>query len=132
MTIGPHILSAVPLIMQPSGEATPKRWSDNFYDELDAEFAGFEGCNLVAQHKFTAPWPTWEMHPKGDELVYLIAGDTDFVLWIDGAEQVIRVNQPGSYVVVPRGVWHTARPHMETHMLFITPGEGTLNEVVPG
>ena len=71
------------------------------------------------------------MHPKADEFVYLLSGDIDFVLWIDGAEQVIRVDQPGAYVVVRQGVWHTARPRTATTMLFVTPGEGTQHAETP-
>jgi len=53
------------------------------------------------------------------------------VLWIDETEQTLRVNQPGSYVVVPKRTWHTARPRAPTKMLFVTPGEGTLNAETP-
>ena len=86
---------------------------------------------LVQEFTFDGPWPTWEVHPEGDEFVYLIEGDTDFVLKLGAEEQTLRVNTPGSYVVVPKGVWHTARPHMRTKMLFFTPGEGTLNAETP-
>ena len=43
----------------------------------------------------------------------------------------VRVNVPGSYLVVPKGVWHTARPNAATTLLFVTPGEGTLNAESP-
>ena len=43
----------------------------------------------------------------------------------------IRVSQPGRYVIVPRGHWHTARSFAPTSMLFVTAGEGTRNEVDP-
>jgi hypothetical protein len=36
----------------------------------------------------------------------------------------------GSYVVVPKGVWHTARTSVATRMLFVTPGEGTENRPI--
>jgi len=129
---GPFDLSETRLIMDPSGSATPKPVTPSFYEELGAEFGSFSGLSLVAQNTFEEPWPTWEKHPKADEFVYLLAGDIDFVLWVDGAEQVVRVNQPGSYVVVPQGIWHTARPHAPTTMLFVTPGEGTQNAATPG
>ena len=57
---------------------------------------------------------------------------TYFVLWVDSEEKVVSINEPGSYVIVPRGTWHTARPHEPTDMLFFTPGEGTLNAEQPG
>ena len=80
---------------------------------------------------FSEDWPTWEIHPHGDEFVYLLEGDTDFVLYTEDGEETVRVNEPGSYVVVPQNTWHTARPYAPTKMLFVTPGEGTLNQPSP-
>ena len=129
---GPHPLEAVRYILGPDGMGTNKSVNDNFYAELDADFGSFRGHVLIQTFTFADPWPTWEMHPEGDEFVYLIAGDTDFLLWQDGDERTVRVSEPGTYVVVPKGAWHTARPREETTMLFVTPGEGTLNAEAPG
>jgi len=118
-------------ILSPTGTTHVRELTSDFYQKLDVEFDGFAGHALVARHSFSEAWPTWEMHPKGDELVYLLSGEADFVLWVDGQEDIVRVNQAGHYVVVPRGVWHTVRPHQPTSMLFITPGEGTLNAKHP-
>ncbi len=128
---GPYDLDETRLIMAPDGEATPKKVTPTFFEELDTEFGGFAGHVLFSKFSFSEDWPTWEIHPKGDEAVYLLEGDTDFVLWRDGKETSVRVNGPGSYVVVPKGTWHTARPHAPTTMLFVTPGEGTLNQEEP-
>ena len=96
--------------------------------ELDQDFENFKGHLLIMTHAFSEPWPTWEIHPHGDEFVYLLEGDTDFILRTTDGNETVRVNQPGSYVLVPKGTWHTARPHRPTRLLFVTPGEGTLNE----
>jgi mannose-6-phosphate isomerase-like protein (cupin superfamily) len=128
---GPHNLDAMPFIFGPDGKGTVKADSPDFYQELDAEFNEFKGHTLISHFSFDEPWPSWEMHPKGDEFVYLVEGDTDFVLLRDGREEIVRIRVPGDYVAVPRGVWHTARPNAPTTMLFITPGEGTLNEEEP-
>jgi hypothetical protein len=37
----------------------------------------------------------------------------------------VRLNVPGSYVLIPRATWHTAKVHIPSSVLFITPGEGT-------
>lgn len=129
---GPHPIDSVRFILGPDGSGTSKAVSDNFYAELDEEFENFRGHVLIQRFAFSEPWPTWEVHPEGDEFVYLLEGDTDFLLWEDGEERTVRVSEPGSYVVVPRGAWHTARPHAPTTMLFVTPGEGTLNAKAPG
>ena len=33
--------------------------------------------------------------------------------------------EPGAYVLVPRGTWHTAKTSTRCRMLFVTAGEGT-------
>lgn len=120
-------------IFSPSNLVTLKEVTDSFFPELDQAFPDFENHMLISQHTFDEVWPTWEIHPKGDELVLLLSGDTDLVLSNpDGSETVIRVSGQGDYVVVPKGTWHTARPHAPTSLLFMTPGEGTLNALTPG
>ncbi len=128
---GPHRLTATPVIMTPSGDAVAKPRTETFFQELDRDFANFEGHVLVMTFEFDTPWPTWEVHPHGDEVVYLLEGDTDLLLRLPGGEKTVRVSEPGAYVIVPKGTWHTARPHAPTRMLFVTPGEGTLNETEP-
>jgi mannose-6-phosphate isomerase-like protein (cupin superfamily) len=122
----------VRVILDARGAATLKDVSPTFYEELDADFGGFKGCVLIQEFTFDEPWPTWEVHPHGDEIVMLLSGDVDFILHEKEGDRVVRVDQPGTYVVVPRGVWHTARPRARTTMLFFTPGEGTLNAESPG
>jgi quercetin dioxygenase-like cupin family protein len=124
---GPYDGGTDTVIFQPSGAATVKTMSPTFYEEMEQEFPDFAGHMLIQRYAFTQPWPTWERHPKGDEYVYLLSGDADLVLWQDGQEIVTRVSEPGTYVIVPRDTWHTARPHKPTTMLFVTPGEGTEN-----
>jgi mannose-6-phosphate isomerase-like protein (cupin superfamily) len=128
---GPFDLQSTPLVLGPQGKATPKEMTPDFHAELDREFDRFAGYVLVSQHEFEEAWPSWERHPKGDEMVCLLSGDVDFVLRGEDGEQVVRVDRPGDYVVVPRGVWHTVRPRTRSSMLFVTPGEGTENAESP-
>ncbi|MEP0203523.1 MAG: cupin domain-containing protein [Halioglobus sp.] len=128
---GPYTLSTDAYIMTPDGQGIVKPFGPAFYEEIVADFNEFKGHALVQQFAFSEPWPSWEAHPNGDEMVYLLTGDTDFALWRDGREEVVRISKPGDYVRVPRGLWHTARPHAPTNLLFITPGEGTLHAESP-
>jgi mannose-6-phosphate isomerase-like protein (cupin superfamily) len=128
---GPHNIDSARMILKPDGHAVVKQVTENFYPELESDFGDFHGHVLIQRHEFNSAWPTWEVHPHGDEFVYLLEGDTDFVLFEQGAERTVRVNDPGSFVMVPRGAWHTARPHTRTVMLFVTPGEGTENRELP-
>lgn len=128
---GPHNIDAVRYVLGPDGRGSTLAVTPDFYQQLGEGFGSFAGHVLVQRFSFDESWTTWEMHPRGDEFVYLLAGDTDFILQLDGEQKTVRVNEPGSYVVVPKGVWHTARPHAPTTMLFVTPGEGTLNAETP-
>jgi mannose-6-phosphate isomerase-like protein (cupin superfamily) len=105
--------------------------SPTVYAELDARFDQFKGCVLVSTHEFNADWPTWEIHPSGDEIVVLLSGTATLVLREDDSEARVQLAGPGAYVVVPRNTWHTARVSGTTRMLFITRGEGTENRADP-
>ncbi len=105
--------------------------SETLYQELDEKYAGFTGCTLIASHAFEEDWPTWEVHPHGDEFVVLLSGSVEMVLAMNGDDEVIDLSEPGSFVIVPRGVWHTARVREPSQMLFVTPGEGTENREQP-
>ncbi len=55
----------------------------------------------VHLHTFDGPWDSWEMHPKGAELV------------------------AGQAIINPPGVWHTADVDGRASALFVTAGVGT-------
>jgi mannose-6-phosphate isomerase-like protein (cupin superfamily) len=86
---------------------------------------GAEG-RLVSQHRFTESWDSWEMHPAGDEVVFLISGDVllhqEFP---DGTAAQVRLTT-GEYAINPPGAWHTMDlVSSEASALFITAGLGT-------
>lgn len=103
----------------------------DFYEQLDVSYESFANHVLISAHHFTEDWPTWEIHPKGDEVVVLTSGKATFLLKQDNGETAVTLDKPGSYVVVPKNTWHTARISENASMMFITPGEGTLNEETP-
>ncbi len=118
------------VVLCPDQAATAMPASPSLYEELDTRFNGFTDHWLVAVHGFNADWPSWEIHPAGDEIVVLLSGEVTLVLKNDGGDQFIALNIPGSYVIVPRDTWHTARIDAPSRMLFITPGESTENRVL--
>ncbi len=120
-------LAATFAVIGADGAAIPVDAGPTLYEGLDRRFDGFKGRHLVACHSFEADWPTWEMHPAGDEIVCLLAGEARMVFERDGREEVIVLGSSASYVIVPKGTWHTARIAKAAKMLFITPGEGTLH-----
>ena len=100
---------------------------EELYAKLDETYAGFAGHSLISCHSFESDWPTWEVHPHGDEFVFLLSGRADLVLLQDNEEKVVTLDEPGQFVIVPCGTWHTGRISEPTQMLFVTPGEGSVN-----
>ena len=105
--------------------------TESVWADIDESFGDFRGRTLISSFEFREAWPTWEIHPAGDEFVCLIDGDTDMTLALPDGDETVRLEQPGEFVIVPKGVWHTASPHRPTRMLFVTPGEGTENRDEP-
>lgn len=104
---------------------------DTIWSDLDTRYGDFAGHSLIASFSFDDDWPSWEIHPAGDEFVCLLSGDADMILETPDGERRIRLNVPGSFVIVPKGTWHTAKIHALTSMLFVTPGQGTENRQRP-
>lgn len=118
------------VVLGPDHAAVPVDVTPTIWQELDQRFDGFKGRLLVASFHFDKDWPTWEIHPHGDEVVVLMSGSADMVLDEKGGPRVQSLVAPGQYVIVPKGTWHTAKIASPTSMLFITPGEGTENRAV--
>lgn len=79
---------------------------------------------LVTKFSQSADWPHWEMHPDGDEVLYLISGKMELILDENGEERRIPFDA-GSAFVVPQGVWHRALVHEPGDLIGITRGRGT-------
>jgi mannose-6-phosphate isomerase-like protein (cupin superfamily) len=116
------------VVVQPDHSAVPVAVTPTIFEELDRRFEEFKGRILVSSFAFEADWPTWEIHPAGDEIVCLLSGDVTMILDRNGSEEPIHLCEPGSFVIVPRDTWHTARTSTPTRMLFVTPGKGTRNK----
>lgn len=85
---------------------------------------GTEG-RLVSMHTFTESWDSWEVHPKGSEVVVCVAGEITLLQeHADGTRGEVTL-MPGEYAINPPGTWHTADVKGSCTALFITAGEGT-------
>lgn len=105
--------------------------SESFWGELAAgEHPQLDQGRLMSAVTFSEPWSMWERHPVGEELVMLLSGAATVVLEEFGQERSVHLNDPGSYILVPKNVWHTARTTVPTTMLFFTPGAGTEHRAV--
>lgn len=126
-----HSLQRDFVVLNPDKRATIEAADAGLYQRLDANYADFAGHELIALHQFDSDWPTWEIHPHGDELVVLMSGQITFVMRLPEGEECVRLTEPGSYAIVPRNVWHTARTDVPCSVLFVTPGQGTQNAETP-
>lgn len=61
-----------------------------------------------------------EMHPDGDEVLYLISGRAN-VVFLDSDEKDIEL-LPGDGLVVPKGVWHRVDILAPCQIVYATPG----------
>lgn len=84
-----------------------------------------ERGRLVMQFDFSSNWGEWERHPAGEELVILLSGAAELLLELPDGTSRMKLALPGDFVIVPRGVWHTAHTKQACSMLFVTHGPGT-------
>ena len=124
-------LASTFMVIGPDFSCTQAPVTPTLYEELDAKFSGFKSCLLVAEYSFSEDWPTWEIHPNGDEFLYLLSGECLIHLLTGGGEEIIQFSEIGSVLKVPKGTWHTAKVKGSCRILFITPGEGTENAAKP-
>ena len=123
-------LASTFVVLEPDHAAIPVDVTPTVFEELDRRFDGFAGRLLVSSFSFDKDWDSWEQHPAGDEIVCLLSGEATLVLDRAGVTESIRLTTPGAFVIVPKGVWHTARTTVATSMAFVTPGMGTRNKPV--
>jgi mannose-6-phosphate isomerase-like protein (cupin superfamily) len=68
-----------------------------------------------------------EMHPDGDEVLYLISGRAR-VVFIDSPDDDIEMTG-GDGLVIPRGLWHRVDIIEPCQIVYVTPGPN--NDFVP-
>ena len=96
---------------------------DDFWQTIDQRTELSRGY-LMMVGPMNETWSSWERHPAGEEIVYLLSGSVDFVLDLPGGEQTVEL-RGRSCAIVPRNTWHRAIVHEAGDMLFVTPGNGT-------
>lgn len=95
-----------------------------FWSQPPEQLAKFGHGWLVSEYLCTEDWPSWEVHPEADALVYVLEGDVELLLEQRDGVQHVRVRGRG-LVIVHRGVWHTVRVHAPSRLLHVTMGAGT-------
>ncbi len=112
-------------------EAETVAVTDTFWTDLDDKYGNFAGSSLISSYSFIGVWPTWEVHPAGDEFVCLLLGKVEMILALPRRDEAFHLSQPGEFLIVPKGIWHTAKVAEPSTLLFVAPGQGTENSIEP-
>jgi mannose-6-phosphate isomerase-like protein (cupin superfamily) len=67
--------------------------------------------------------PSWEKHTKGDELLFVLAGESELTI-LEGKSRTTQTITAGALVVVPRACWHRNDAPSGVTFLYITPEDG--------
>lgn len=127
----PLSLSSSHLRLRPDSSIEPLPVEGFWPRLMSGELGDFRNEYLVTSAEYAADWNGWEMHPRGEEVVCVLDGHARLLLEApDGQRREVELATPGSFVVVPRGTWHTAKIGAPTRMLFITAGEDTQHRPV--
>jgi mannose-6-phosphate isomerase-like protein (cupin superfamily) len=121
------------LLLEPDGAAVLLPGGMDFWGQLMSGNAsdpgirrlmGSEQGRLLCELSMSADWNNWEMHPAGDEILVMLEGKATFVLELsDGVKEIAL--SAGRLLVIPKGVWHTAKVSAPARLLAITAGQGT-------
>ncbi len=71
-----------------------------------------------------------EMHPDGDEVLYLIDGKVRVTIETDPVQKLQLL--PGDGLIVPKGVWHKVDILEPSQIVYVTPGPGGEYRPLPG
>jgi mannose-6-phosphate isomerase-like protein (cupin superfamily) len=121
------------LLLETDGTAVPLPGGEKFWTDLMSGRPADPGVRrlmssvhgrLLSALPMSKTWTNWEMHPAGDEILFLVSGELTLVLEKDGQERPVELTA-GKLAIVPKGVWHTARMSRPCVLLALTDGLGT-------
>ena len=102
-----------------------------FMAQTDGPPRRIDGYTVGAPIITRDPPHAGEMHPDGDELLYVVSGKFNVLLELD-AERRDVVMGAGEALVVPRGVWHIVNLQEPGQLVHITPGPGGAHRPLSG
>ncbi len=113
LRLGTHVLH-----LAEHGVVTALPMTPDFWAEMPSIFESGRMLSLISQER---DWPVWEMHPEGDEVIWLLEGRIR--LHAEGRGSVIL--ETGHCIIMPKAVWHTADVIEQGKALFLTEGADT-------
>jgi mannose-6-phosphate isomerase-like protein (cupin superfamily) len=114
--------------LEDGARALPHEVGEDFWSKIE-ERTDLHHGRLICLCRFDADWPTWEMHPAGDEIVCLLEGAIDLILDEPAGERSVRLRGRAA-CIVPQGIWHRAIVREPSSVLHITRGAGTQHRAV--
>ena len=121
------------LLLEPDGDAVVLPGGGEFWGQLMSgnatdrgirQLMGSDKGRLLSALTMAADWTNAEMHPAGDEILFMLEGKATFVLELSDGLRDIALGA-GRLLVIPKGVWHTAKVSEPARLLAITAGLGT-------
>lgn len=128
----PKQISQEFIVLDTDKKASIETADSTLYERINQSYGDFSGHELISYYEFESDWPTWEVHPHGDEVALLMSGKITVLLETESGETSITLSEQGQYVIVPQGVWHTAKTNCKSKLLFITPGQDTQHKSIVG
>ncbi len=114
-----HLDRSHPVLVPPDLSLQPLS-VDHFFWGTAHERPELQDGRLLSVFDYERDWTWWERHPFGDELVYVLAGEMQFLLE-DGKRQWSVDLTKGNACIVPERTWHSARVTTPSKVLFVTP-----------
>ncbi len=124
MTTAPN---ASPVRFEGSVADIARDWSMTIRSAPPGPPRRIDGYTIGAIPNIDGPGPHGgEVHPDGDEFLYVVSGTMELIL-DDGDARAVGVEtkvllRSGDAHVVPRGVWHRLEPVEPSYLIHVTPG----------
>ena len=106
-----------------SGKASKLEVGNDFFQSFRSR-EDLQNGRLMGALDISEGSSHWEMHPDGDEILYLLSGSIDVELEDRSEMRCVKLSGMTG-CVVPCGLWHRTVVHQPGKMIFITPGKGT-------
>lgn len=120
-------LNTLPVHFEGSVADIARDWSITIRPAPPGPPRRIDGYTIGAILNIDGPGPHGgEMHPDGDEFLYVVSGTMELIL-DGGDERTVGVAtkvllRAGDAYVVPRGVWHRLESVEPSHLVHVTPG----------
>ena len=91
--------------------------------EPDSEIGNFDFHDCTGGVSAFRGRPPWEFHGAGDELLFILAGQSRLTV-IEKGDSKVRTLSAGQLAIIPQGHWHSNDAPTGVTMLWLTPTEG--------